>query len=428
MEPGRNLCGWIIFWILLLTGISPSHAGASAAGGSGRSPSVEELRPLIQEALDRNPEVEAAREQVRALKERIPQARALDDPEAKIQLWNTPESLNLTRTATTIYGLAQRFPFPGTLAQQEQLAAREADQAVQRLAAKEREIIAAVKAAYYEFFYAHQALAIHHERVDLLKRFFEIANAKFRVGQGTQVDVLKAQVELSKLLQHLPLLEQQLKTAKARLNTLLNRDPLAPLGVPGEPAARRLGSTLEGLQDRALRLRPELREADMAIAQSEAAIRLAHLQYYPKLRIEVQRWQNFNASDGFGGNFTLNIPFAFWTKPKYDAQVREAAAQVETARSRKQTLENLTRFQVQDLIAQVRATEQIVDLYATTVLPQALQTRDAAMAGYRTGRTDFLDLIEADRAVLTYRLEYARAKADVEQQLANLERVVGTEL
>ena len=83
---------------------------------------------------------------------------------------------------------------------------------------------------------------------------------------------------------------------------------------------------------------------------------------------------------------------------------------------------------MKDLVAQVQATERIVDLYSTTVLPQAQQTRDAALAGYRTGRADFLDLIDADRAVITYQLEYFRALVDLEQQLATLERVVGAEL
>jgi len=415
-------------WLLILVSLLACSFGESVAAGPDASPIVLKLAPLIQEALDRNPELAAAREQVKAMKERVPQARTLDDPEVKIQLWNTPETLDLTRTQRTIYGLAQQFPFPGVLSQQGQIATREAEEATHSLAAKEREITSAVKLAYYELFYAHKAIEIHHERATLLQQFFEIANAKFRVGKGTQVDVLKAQVELSKLLQHFAILEQREQTAQAHLNTLLNRNPLAPLGVPREPTPRPLGHSLEYLWHEALRLRPELRGADSAIAQGESAIKLAKLRYYPNLRVELQRWQNFNTDDGFGGNFTLNLPFAFWTKPKYDAGVREAVAQVEAARSRKQTLENLTRFQVKDLVAQVQATERIVDLYSTTVLPQAQQTRDAALAGYRTGRADFLDLIDADRAVITYQLEYFRALVDLEQQLATLERVVGVEL
>ena len=415
-------------WLLILSIFLASSFGESVAAGPDPSPGVLELAPLIREALDRNPEVRAAREQVHAMQERVPQATALDDPEVKIQLWNIPESLDLTKTQRTIYGLAQRFPFPGILSQQEQIAVREADQAAQRVAAKERKLTAAVKVAYSELFYAHKAIEIHHEQITLLKQFFEIANAKFRVGKGTQVDVLRAQVELSKLFQRLPLLDQRQQTAEARLNTLLNRDPQAPLDVPRKPATRPMVLTREQLQEYALRLRPELREADLVVAQFESATKLARLQHYPHLRVELQRWQNYNTDDGFGGNFTLNLPFAFWTKSKYDAGVREAVAHVEAARLRKQALENLTRFQVKDLVAQVAATERVLELYATTVLPQAQHTLNAANAGYRTDRTDFLDLVDAERALITYQLEHLRALVDREQQLASLERVVGVDL
>ena len=424
MRRTRVICGWA----LILVSVLASSFGVCVAASPNASLGVLELAPLIKEALDRNPEVAAARAQLQAMMERIPQARTLGDPEVKIQLWNTPESLDLTKSQRTIYGLAQRFPFPGTLSRGEEIAASVGEQAEQRLAAKEREITASVKVAYYDLFYAHKAIEIHHEQIKLLKQFFEIANAKFRVGTGTQVDVLQAQVELSKLFQRLPLLEQREQTAQAHLNILLDRSPQAPLGVPRKPVVRLMTRSLEELQDQALRLRPELREADLAVAQYQSAIKLAKLQYYPHLRVELQRWQNYNTDDGFGGNFTLNIPFSFWTKSKYDAGVREAAARVEAARSRKQALENLTRFQVKDLVAQMKATERVVELYTTTVLPQARQTLNAANAAYRTDRTDFLDLIDAERALITYWLEYFRALVDREQQVATLERVVGVEL
>ncbi|MDR4493156.1 MAG: TolC family protein [Nitrospirales bacterium] len=386
------------------------------------------LAPLVQEAIDRNPEIAATREQVQVLNARVPQVRTLDDPEVKIQLWNTPESLNVTKTDSTIYGIAQRFPVPGLLSQQEEMAVREAQQAEQRLAAKVQEIIASVTVAYYELFYAHTALDIHHEQVNLLRQFFQIANAKFKVGKGTQVDVLRAQVELSKLFMHLPILEQRRETARAHLNTLLDRAPLASLGTPEAPKADPVTFSLDRLQEDALRIRPELQEAGWAVAQFQSATKLAKLRYFPQLRVELQRWQNFQADDGFGGNVTLNIPFSFWTKPKYDAGVREAAAHVAAAQARKKTLENLTRFQIKDLVSQIQATQQVLALFTTTVLPQAKHTLKAAHAGYRTDRTDFLDLIDAERALISYQLEYFRALVDREHQIAQLQRVVGKEL
>jgi len=388
---------------------------------------ILELGPLVQEAIQNNPEIAAAREQAQAMKERAPQVGTLADPELKVQLWNTPDSLNVTKTQTVIYGVAQQFPFPGVLSKKAEVATQEAEQTEQRVAAKVREITTAVKVAFFELLYAHKAIEVHHEQITLLRQFFEIANAKYRVGTRTQVDVLRAQVELSKLLQHLPILKQRQQTAQAHLNTILDRDPHAPLGLPRAPHPQPLTQSLEELQDHALRLRPELQEADLAVARFQSATQLARLQYYPHLRMELQRWQNYNTDDGFGGNVMVNIPFAFWTKPKYDAGVREAAAQVRSAQAKQQTLVTLTRFQIKDLVVQIQATQEVLELYRTTVLPQAQQVLQAAHAGYRTDRTDFLDLIDAERALITFRLEYIRALVNREQQVAQLERTIGTE-
>lgn len=386
------------------------------------------LRTLIEEALQHNPELVTKQAQVDAMVERIPQSNSLDDPELTIRLWNTPNSLDVTRSDRTIYGLAQQFPFPGTLSRQESIAEKVAEQAGQRLAGKKREIIAAVKVAYHEWLYVYQALEIHHQEAMRLKQFFEAAKAKFRVGKGTQVDVLKAQVEQSKWFQHLPVLEQQKETAQAHLNTILNREPQAPLGAPVQSVREPMTFSLKPLQEQALQQRPEVREATLAVEQQNSAIKLAELQTYPHLRVEVQRWQNRKANDGFGGIVSINLPFAFWTKPKYEAGVREAIAQKQVARFKKRAVENQTRFQVQDLIAQLTAKQTILTLYTTTVLPQAKLTVKAAVAGYRTDRTDFLDMISADRALLAYQLEYVRTAADWEQLLAKLEQVIGAEL
>lgn len=396
MQRAKRFCGpWLLLSSLLLGLPWPIWAGASSV-----SKEIMQLGPLIQEAVQNNPELVAEQAQVKAMQERVPQSNALDDPELTVRLWNSPNSLNVTRSERTIFGLAQQFPFPGTLSQQEHIAEKVAEQAQQRLAAKKREIIAAVKETYFELFYTHQAIEIHHQEAMRLKQFFEAATAKFRVGKGTQVDVLKAQVEHSKWFQHLPILEQQKKTARAHLNTILNREPQAPLGAPVKPVGRPRTLSLESLQDQALQQRPEVREAALVVEQLHSAIKLAKLQTYPHLRIEVQHWQNRNADDGFGGIMSINLPFAFWTKPKYEAGVREAIAQKKVAQFKKKTLENQTRFQIQNLVAQIMAKETILNLYTTTVLPQAKLTVKAAMAGYRTDRTDFLDLISTDRALL----------------------------
>lgn len=387
-----------------------------------------ELSGLVREALAQNPEIQAARQQVEVAAQRVPQARSLDDPTLSVQLWNFPQTFNVTQTQNTIFGVSQTFPFPGKLALKGEVASRSADVTEQALRAKERDLITRLKQTYYDLFFAHKAIQIHHEQLDLLKQLFEIATAKFRTGKGSQVDVVKAQVELSTLYQQLPVLEQRRDTAQGKLNTLLDRDPRLPLGPPQEPREGRFDKDLEDLYPMAVNARPELKAAELSIQRNEQSRALAQRQYYPDVSVAFQHFQNFNANDGFGAVVSVNMPFAFWTKPKYDARVREAGAAVAAARADLHTAENLTRFQIRDLLAKVRASWEVAVLYRTTVLPQAEQGVEAARAGYRTGRTSFLDLIDADRALREFQLAYWRALVDRESRVAELEQVVGTEL
>lgn len=386
------------------------------------------LPDLIQEALARNPELVAARKQWEAATNRIAQARSLDDPILSVQLWNIPQPFKATQADNTIFGLSQNLPFPGKLALKGDVASRSAEMTEQSVRAKERELVARLKQAYYDLFLAQKAVQIHHEQVELLRQFVAIANAKFRGGMGSQADVLKAQVELSLLFQHLPVLEQRRKTAEAMLNTLLDRDPALPLGMAQEPAQLPIEESVDNLHRLALNDRPELKAAELDVQRSEQSRALAQRQYYPDFNVAFQRFQNYQANDGFGAYVAMSIPFAFWTKPKYDAGVQEAEAAVSVAQAQQHTLENLTRFQISDLMAKLRATDQVATLYRTTILPQAEQSLESARAGYRAGKGGFLDLIDTQRAWRGFQLEYFKALVDRQYRLAELEQVVGITL
>ena len=404
--------------------------GPIPASGEVGEPPLQ-LDAVVTEALLRHPEIQAARHRWQAARERAPQAASLDDPEFKVELFNYPNRLYPDASANTIFGLSQRFPYPGKRGLKESLAVKEAEMAAALLRAKERDVAAQAKNAYYEVFLAHKAIEVHHRQIDLLKEFFEIANARFRAGKGAQVDVLKSSVELSKLSNELPVLEQQRETAKARLNLFLGRAPQSLLGMPVEPAGPgRMGTwpTLDELHRTAMQNRPELRVLDFEITRAQTATALAQKQLYPDFNVSIERYQNFDARDGFGGGVTMSLPFAFWTRPKYEAGIREAASNVDSARATLQALQNQILFEVKDILARIEAAEKMVTLYKTTVLPQAQQTLESARIGYQTGKAEFLTLLDAERAIKDFQLAYYRVLAESEQRMAELERAVGADL
>ena len=427
MRRNRQRHGVMVALVLVLcfsSGLLWAQDGDSVL----RNTNTLVLPELIHEILARNPELVAARKQWEAATNRILPARSLEDPILSLQFWNAPQSFNVTRSDNTILGLSQSFPFPGKRALKGDVASRSADMTEQAVRAKERELVTRLKQAYYELFLAQKAIQIHHEQVEVLRQFVEITNVKFRAGKGSQADVLKAHVELSLLFQHRPVLEQRRETTEAMLNTLLDRDPASPLGMAQAPSQLPLEQPIEDLHRLALNDRPEIKAAALDVQRNEQSHALAQRQYYPDFNIAFQRFQNYQANDGFGAYVAMSIPFAFWTKPKYDAGVQEAAAAVAVARAQQQTVENMTRFQINDLLAKVRATDQVATLYRTTILPQGEQSLESARVGYRAGKAGVLDLIDAQRAWQGFQLEYFKALVDRQQRLAELEQVVGITL
>ena len=197
----------------------------------------------------------------------------------------------------------------------------------------------------------------------------------------------------------------------------------------GQPLFSLYSPELLSTQDEyllALRTQQKLKDSPLPEVHQQAEDLVQASRERLRLWAAVQRFQNYQAIDGFGAIASINIPFSFWTKRKYDAGVREATAVASAARADYQAWQNLTRFQLTELIAKVRAQQQVADLYRTTILPQAEQNLEASRAGYRTGRNNFLDVIEAERALLEFRLAFYRALVERDIQLALVEQIVGT--
>lgn len=382
------------------------------------------LPALIEEALRNNPEILSMRQRWEAAKEEVPQARSLDDPQVSITQWAIPSNFNLGKADETWYGIGQSFPFPGKRSLRGQVATKGADADEQDYQAKVREVTARVKITYYQWYVIQKAISIHLEHQALLEEVIQIANQKYAVGQASQQDLLKAQVELSKLHNSLLVLEQEQVSAQAEFNALLNRPPQAPLGKPEELTVHPVSLTLDQLQQQALQDRPELKAAALTIEKSDRAKLLAKKNYLPDFMVEVQYWNVHTGADQWMATAKMTLPWVF--SAKYDARLRQATAEGEQAKADYTAIQNRTLFQLHDLFAKVQTAEQLIQVYQTGVLPQAEQSLEAARIGYQHGRAGFLDLINSERTLRDLQLEYYTALAQFGQYLAELEQAVGT--
>src|SRR5262249_2725242 len=210
---------------------------------SGRSV----LSEVIGGARGDNPDIKAARDRVTAAKARPAQVSAYDDPMVSYEAWNAPEPFRLDHADNNIFRLSQRIPFPGKRSLAGTMAERDAEMADQNQRSVELDAVAAATKAYYDLWMVHQNILIYSHDKGLVERFAKIAEQKYAVGTVSEPDVLRAQVELTRLINRVTTEALAADAARAALNALLSRADAEPLGVPEDPPAPILDVHLEDL-------------------------------------------------------------------------------------------------------------------------------------------------------------------------------------
>ena len=318
--------------------------------------------------------------------------------------------------------LMQPIPFPGKLILRGEIASSAAEVVRQKYLETLNRVVEETKAAVYELAWVHEAARITQETRDLLRHMEEVAVEKYKVNQVTQQDVLKAQVERSRIENDLLSLEDERQSAIARLIALLDRPTGTEVGRPARVEVRERIPDLERLYDLARSGRPEIAAAEAAVRREEAGLTLRKEGYIPDLALGVQYVDIGGGPDAFGLLFGLTLPL--WI-PQVKASVREGQKRLESTVSGMHEVANRTFFEVKDNHARWQTATRLVQLYRDTLIPQAELSYRAAEAGYIAGKVDFLNYLDGQRTLLDFRLAFERAKVDAQERLATLERAVG---
>jgi outer membrane protein TolC len=197
-------------------------------------------------------------------------------------------------------------------------------------------------------------------------------------------------------------------------------------GRESAPAAEADRLTLPAVIAEALEKNPEIQALQRRFEAARARVPQARALPDPTIAIAPE-----TAIGGRLGTieYTLaqQLPWLF-TKPKYDAQVREAEAQIGASKASLEALRNRTLFEVSDLLTKLQTAERQATLYQTSVLPLAEQTLHAATIGYQTGKVDFLTLLESQRTLRDVELGLYQGLVAMQQRRAELELALGMEL
>ena len=249
---------------------------------------------------------------------------------------------------------------------------------------------------------------------------------RYQVGKGIQQDVLRAQVELSRILQRLTVLEQQEKTAQVRLNTLLYRQPDAPLPPPAALEQSQLTYSLESLYQLARENDTGLQREQQMIERNQLAVNLARKEFYPDLSIAYMYQNRPLMQEMHGVTFSINIPVFY--KSKQREGVNEATLELLSARRSRDNRETLLSFEVKQHYLAAKAADELARLYSQAIVPQSSLALDSALAAYEVGSVDFLTVLDSFITVLDYEINYYRELSNYQIALARLEPLVSVPL
>src|SRR6185437_10489862 len=127
----------------------------------------------------------------------------------------------------------------------------------------------------------------HGQHVGIAQQAIEAARIKYSTGKVPQQDVLKAQVTLTALAEHMIHFDRDAEVARARLNTLLGRSPTSPISVRGEHAVLSPLPPLDTLVALAMDERPDLMAAKAAAERSHKEQDLAKKAYAPDFTVSA---------------------------------------------------------------------------------------------------------------------------------------------
>jgi len=383
---------------------------------------------LVQEAIAANPKIMAAREKHSALKEKISQAGALDDPMLSFGVVNLPNNFEFDKDDMTAKEIAisQKFPFPGKRGLNEETAAREADAGAAEAEEIANQVARDVKTAFYDLSHAHRAVEVARRNKSLLEELVKIAQTRYALGQGLQEDVIRNQVEISKMVDDLIMLDQQKRSLAAKLNYLLNRPRNSPVGSPEDIQFRPAAISIEDLQRQALESSPMLRALKHEIAARGKSIELARRDYFPDVNLKFAYGQREDRLDMYSGAIEINLPI--FVKSKQERRVAEGYADIRAAQARYASAQNEIFFVIADMGSMAQRLERKVELYRTGIIPQARLQIDTAMSAYMVDKANFMTLLDSRMRLYRYELDYHEALTGYEKSLAALEAAVGAAL
>ena len=391
----------------------------------GRVPTP--LATLIEEAKRNDPAIHAAEQAARAATFVAPQMSSLPDPQFTLQQFSvgSPRPFAGYTNSDFAYiglGASQQLPYPGKLKLRGAVADRDADTAKVHIEVVLQNEIETLKTTYLHMAYLQQTLGILQRNAALLEQMEQQAEAHYSTGQGNQQDVLKAQLERTKILREVSMHHQLVGEAQAELKRILRR-PQDSLDIIAEPvAATFVRYTASELLDKVRAQNPNIQENSAIVQRNQTAVELARREFRPDFGVS---YMYENTDRKFRDYYQLSLNVNFPRRKPRQAALAQAQVNVERSQTDLDAQLQAALAEVQKQYVMVKTSGEQLLIYRDGLIPQAQATIQAGLAAYQSNREDFETLFSSFMDVLNLNLEYQQTILDHETALAHIERLMG---
>jgi len=388
------------------------------------------LPELVREAEQKNPQVSAALHGWRASRNVSKQASALPETQVSVQQFSVGSprpfaGYSNSEFAYIGFGVSQDIPYPGKRGLRAQVAEHEAESVEAQADSIRRTVIGNLKMVYFRLAYIQQTLGVLQKSDGFLNQVQEATEARYQVGQGNQQDVLKAQLQHTKILQEVAHHHQAEGLLQAQIKQLLGRPQDSPDILADNLSIRPLPYSAAELLQRARELNPDVRSKQAAIHVQEAQVELAQKNFRPDFNVQYSyQHTNGDTRDYYLATFGIRLP----NRGRQKAELAEAQQNQERAKKELDAESDRVLSEVQQQYVRVKTSEERLKVYSEGLVPQSEATFRSALSAYQSNKQDFESLLSGFLDVLNLDLEYQSELAEHESALAELERLTGVDV
>jgi outer membrane protein TolC len=418
----------VLVFFVVLAGVSPAQEPTTHP-----KVAVTPLAELLREAEQNNPQIQAARQGWQSAQHVPTQVSTLPDPQFQVQQFSvgSPRPFAGYTNSDFAYvglGVSQDFPYPGKLRLKGEIAKRDADVSQQQYESIRRSVLAGVKEAYSKLAYLSKTLGILESDGQLLQQVENASDARYRSGMGNQQDLLRAQLEQTKLLREITMHHLEVAKLQAQLKQLLSRSQSSPDIEPADLSETPLPYSYEELLAATKAQNPQIAGAEKMVERQKLQVDLAHKDFYPDFNLQYM-WQRTDPTQ-FRAYYllTFGVRVPIYRSRKQRPELAQAEAELSRSRSEAEVQSQQVAAQLRNAYDTAQKTADLLKIYKDGLIPQAQAGFQAGIAGYQNNRQDFQSALSSFLDVLHLDEEYWQNLAERETALARLEEFTGLSL